>query len=37
MNAIKLKGFFTYNIGKGIYWVRIGRVKIEWIRKAQEK
>ena len=34
---IKLLGLLTYNIGKGYYWVRIGRVKIEWIRKAQVK
>lgn len=34
---IKLLGFLTYNTGKGYYWVRIGRVKIEWIRKASEK
>ena len=34
---IKLLGFITYNIGKGSYWVRIGRVKIEWIKKASKK
>lgn len=30
MNLIKLKGFFTYNIGKGYCWVRIGNLFIEW-------
>ena len=28
---IKLIGFVTYNFGKGTYWVRIGRIKLEWI------
>ena len=31
MNVIKLKGFITYNIGKGYCWVRIGNLKIEWM------
>jgi hypothetical protein len=34
---IKLLGFITYNIGKGFYWVRIGRIKLEWIKKASNK
>jgi hypothetical protein len=32
---IKLIGFLTYNLGKKIYWIRIGRVKIEWIAKVR--
>jgi hypothetical protein len=34
---IKLLGFITYIIDKDLCWVRIGRVKIEWIKKASEK
>lgn len=30
MNVIKLKGFLTYNIGKGYCWIRIGKLFIEW-------
>jgi hypothetical protein len=29
---IKLKGYITYNIGGPWNWIRIGRIKIEYIK-----
>lgn len=33
---IKLKGWLTYNLGKGTHWIRMGRVMITYIHKAQK-
>lgn len=34
---IKLLGFVSYCFTDLYAWVRIGRLKIEWIKKASEK
>ena len=37
VNFIKLHGWFTYNLGKGYYWVRFGNVLIVYLHKKDVK
>lgn len=32
---IKLKGYLTYNIGKGYYWIRIGNIMIQYMHQKK--
>jgi hypothetical protein len=35
--VIKLKGWMTYNLGKGYYWIRFGDVLITYMHKKEIK
>lgn len=35
MNFIKLKGYITYNIGRGYYWLRIGNILITYMHRKK--